>query len=480
MIFPRTWKRYDNKSLSLYLLAVIGILLLSYRTSGAIVIGLVPILFLAGALHPRRLFVALIMSITLILSNSFFVPKTTGIIVTFRMLTLFVGAVGLLFIWTPRGNALLAPFLAYYAYVAYMFIPSFSGWNAGISLMKLVHFSLTFSCYYIISSRVARLGPSDESSVRSVLLACAIIYILGSIILIPFPGISLMNPFDLDVHDIIARGVTLYKGMAMHSQALGPMVAMLTVFVFGDWLFCVRQSSWLHLLIVPAGLYVIYKTGSRTALGSALAGLVMCYFVMKFKQQGLSGMWKTKTTRLLTLVVIAGVSAVLSVPSLRQGAAKFILKFDPSAQAEDVSFNEITKTRKGKYESTLANFKNSPVIGNGFQVSEEFAGVDIPLTKLVSAPVEKGFFVTALLEEGGSVGFLVFWIVTLCVLRTLYVRNGYLSVVTFSTMLVANCGEFTMFSMTSTGGFNWAIVFSAAVLDEFRTRGECSFPGFVR
>jgi len=131
-----------------------------------------------------------------------------------------------------------------------------------------------------------------------------------------------------------------------------------------------------------------------------------------------------------------------------------------------VRMEDVMSTRQFLMDEAMYNWRKKPLIGNGFQVAESMRherreGIGAYL----SAPVEKGVWVTAVLEEGGIIGmllFCLFWIPAVILLW----RGGFYST---STMLlsfvVMNMAEFTMFSMSGTGGFIWSMIFITAILD---------------
>lgn len=100
-------------------------------------------------------------------------------------------------------------------------------------------------------------------------------------------------------------------------------------------------------------------------------------------------------------------------------------------------------------------------------------GMDVTsIGQLLSAPVEKGVWVTAALEEGGILGFLllVLFFVVACI--QLWERQAYVGLSVFVVMIIMNLGEFVMFSMTSTGGLVWAMIFCGLALDSQKRRHE--------
>lgn len=116
---------------------------------------------------------------------------------------------------------------------------------------------------------------------------------------------------------------------------------------------------------------------------------------------------------------------------------------------------------------SMENFRDSPWIGNGFQVSKEMESQSL---NILSAPVEKGFFLTMVLEEGGILGGIIFALF----LATVYLKYMKLHFVcflsTFTCMIIANCGEAIIFSSSHVGGICWILCMVALVLDVQREK----------
>jgi len=84
---------------------------------------------------------------------------------------------------------------------------------------------------------------------------------------------------------------------------------------------------------------------------------------------------------------------------------------------------------------------------------------------ILSAPIEKGVWVTAILEEGGIIGWIIF-VMFLCACITKSIRRrAYIGASCLFVFTITNLGEFTFFSMSYAGGFCWAMVFVGLALD---------------
>jgi hypothetical protein len=133
-------------------------------------------------------------------------------------------------------------------------------------------------------------------------------------------------------------------------------------------------------------------------------------------------------------------------------------------EAESVTFEGAVSSRKSVVEMSYENFRQSPVTGIGFQVStaEHF----VRTASLFYAPIEKGFLPTALLEEVGILGTVVFCVVIAVWFRQLIAARNAPGVVLLVAFLLMNCGEVSFFAIAGHGAYEWSIVFGGILLGD--------------
>ncbi|MGN0885696.1 MAG: O-antigen ligase family protein, partial [Candidatus Spyradenecus sp.] len=250
-------------------------------------------------------------------------------------------------------------------------------------------------------------------------------------------------------------------------------IAMLAVVLLADLLFSIRKWDKLYLLLLFCTPIVVFRTGSRTAMGTLLAGLFFV-FLLFVNARGLGARWKTRATSALMTLGIIGGCLLFITPQMREKVVSFMYKSGGNTVAEEFQTVEnLVSTRQGLMDNAITNFKESPWIGNGFQVSEDFAHREIVSWKQVlSAPIEKGVWVTAVLEEGGVFGMLLFVIFILTAIFGLLSRQAITGAAALFIFIISNLGEFTFFSMSYTGGLMWAMVFTGVALDAQRLKED--------
>ncbi len=462
---------YDKEWLIRSLLGL-GLMGVAMRFTGGLAFALIyPMILLAFSKNRAELMLyCILMTIAMTMANAAVIPKSFSFGIMARSTYFIVAGVLIFQIIGVRTSRFLSPLLMLLPYIFYMGLVSASGWQPIVSYLKLLLFVVIFLAFYSVA-KMASLPQIDGSKLRSIFLSFAIFFIVGSVLLIPFPGLSYLNAAEIQASGGLVEG-TMFKGMTLHSQSLGPVVAIVSTLVFADLLFCVQKWDKLYLLLLGCSPILIYMTGSRTAMGTYLAGLCFVTFLF-MNARGIGGRWKARAVNTILMLGIFGGLALFSTPQMREAVARFALKYVSEDSELVVDYESVIATRQGSMDMQIANFKASPWIGNGFQVSEGLAEVDyVNWKQLLSAPVEKGVWVTAILEEGGVFGMILFVLFLLVVFPTLFVRQAFLGLSVFFVMIVCNLGEMTIFSMTSTGGLTWAMVFVGLALDAQRIHAQ--------
>lgn len=457
---------YRKKELYKYLAMLVALIAVMKLSGGAGFVVVIPLALLALS---RRESVSVLfwvlMCTTMLMANGNIVSKDVVFALSQRALLVVIGFVSILQLGGQRSSPVAKPFAIMYAYVIFMIVPSLFGWNPKISLLKIALFTMIYSAYFGVAISIARNNSQNTACrLRAVVLAVAVFFVFGSIALVPFPGLSQMKAEDFMENPDLT---SLFTGMTNHSQALGPLISSIAVFLFADLLFSIRKFDKLYGGLLLCCPYLIYKTSSRTGMGAFLLG--MGFVVWQFMNaRGMSSRWKSKVMNIVSMIVFGMLVAILAVPSMQAKAVKFILKWQGD---EEVSVQRVVLARQGKFEDAIENFKKSPLVGNGFQVSEAHEDMKGGLLVL-SAPIEKGVWVSAVLEEGGIIGFMIFIVFLFACIVGSMRKRAYITASCLFVATLSNLGEFTFFSMTYTGGFIWAMVFTGIAMDVQRIREQ--------
>ena len=465
---------YDK---ALLMRGLLGLLLLCVAmkvTGGAGFLLIFPFVILGFSKNKSGLlFWCLLATTVLTMTNPNIAPKDGTFSIANRALYLLVGGVMTLQMVGQRTSKLLTPLLAILPYIAYMAMVSSVGWQPIISYLKLTLFTIVFFAIYSVGNAATTQSSLGAAQLRSIFLCFATFLIVGSVCLIPFPAIATMSAdFYLQRGLPLPEG-SLFMGITLHSQSLGPIVAIVSVVLLADLLFSVKKWDPLYLFLLILSPILIYKTGSRTAMGTYVAGIFFTTFIFMCAH-GIGARWKNKALSALVLIGLCGGLAFMATPSLRESAVQFIFKSRGTEIAkESQTFERMVSSRQFLVDQAIANFKESPWIGNGFQVSSVQRDLKVTSWKqLLSAPIEKGVWVTAVLEEGGLFGMLLFCLFLLIAFYSLLTRHAFIGVSIFFVFFVSNLGEFTFFSMSAGGGIYWSMIFMGLAMDVARLRQD--------
>ena len=472
--------QYDKKKL-IRCLVVLGVLtILGHFTHGLIMV-IAPLLIFA-AISQRKsvdsLFWILYLVFCSVGNRYFFAQSATALLLTRATLmgvtvVLMFGAGG------RRAPAFVHPLLGLFLYIGWEAIVSAQGYAPGVSYMKLLLFVPLYLSGYAIACDVTASTRANAKLVRTVVLSIIILIIGGSMALMFVPSIGQMSAAreGADVAAVmrgIASGesVSLFCGMCAHSQALGPLIAILSSLVFADFVFGVRRKDWIYIGLLVSCPYLVYKTSSRTAMGTYVMGMGLVTLLL-MQARAVGARWKGKVLMIVFTLGFMGLAAGLAVPSIRNRALSFVLKTAATEEksAADMTFENVTSSREGLVQESLEGFRRKPLIGNGYQVAWYMQYMRRRGIKdYISAPIEKGVWPTAVLEEGGIIGLVLFAGFLLVAMSILYRKHAYCGLSVLWTFMFANFGEFSFFSMSYVGGFYWLLVFTGLILDGQRMK----------
>ena len=456
---------YDKKYLFKCLLWLGIVFGLMRATGGAGFAIVIPMVFYSVlARRTEALLFWLLVAVCTLVVNPHLVPKGGGFGWMQRGVMLALGSVMAVNVMSyPLHNA-ARPYAGMLFYVLFMVLSSVQGWNPKISYLKLVLFTLIYFSFVGVSNQVG-INPNVSSrKIRSVLLSMAILFLIGSVALIPFPGLSQLKPEDFEFgYTDLSNLKSLFMGMANHSQCLGPIVSVLMVTLLGDLLFSIKKVDLLYLILLICCPYLVYLTSSRTGMGSFIFGLLFVLWVF-MNVRGMGSRWKSKVMSVAMATLTVFLAVFVFIPSVQDKAAKFLMK-SRSDDVGPVTMEAVASSRMGLVDVEMHNFRESPLLGNGFQVSKEMKNLKGEGLAILSAPIEKGVWIAAVLEEGGIVGWAIFVAFLLsCIMKSIK-RQAYIGASCLFVFTMTNLGEFTFFSMSYSGGFCWAMVFVGLALD---------------
>lgn len=466
-------KIYDTKQVFKCLFILVTMVAAMNVTGGFGFAVIIPFALLSLTRNkPEDVFFYILAMVSAIVSNPRIAVRGAAFFIEQRIMLMGFGLLLAARAAGGRRSPLATPFLGMMIYLAYMALVSSTGWQPVVSYLKLTLFTFTYLAFFGAANAAAVNPHVNVTAVRSVILSVAAFFLIGSVALLPFPALGMLDASTLLLEQ--RENITsLFMGMTSHSQCLGPMVSCLAVIIFCDLIFGVRRLSKFHLMLLLCCPVLIYKTSSRTAMGTFLAGMMFAsYFFMVAR--GVGRRWRGKVLSYIWIGAILAAVAAACSDSIRESALQFIHKrADLEAEAPEMNFETLTSSRMFLVEESLANFRESPVFGNGFQVSRAMAtDGTTSAVNFLTAPVEKGVWFAAVLEEGGTIGFVIFTVFLLSVMIRMIRLKAYTTASVFFVLIVSNFGEFTFFSISYLGGFIWALVFASIALDAARLRQD--------
>ena len=353
----------------------------------------------------------------------------------------------------------------YVAFVSYCVVMAIcsavSGWFTTIALFKLGNFWLTTTAILLGGSILVRkrVDPGEwviALSLTGIAAGCVAI------------ALGVQNSLFR-----YGRVTDQFTGAFLHPNCHATYASLFVTFLTAVFVYSRYRHRWLMFPMAIAWLIFMAWSKSRTSFSATLAGMLIL-IVFGGSTTRLAGWIRRSNVSRTTLYTMIGSLCLLgtiydlaSGNALSSGAAAFINKGRVQGDDSSDTFIDslaVVQSRRGLIEYSMKNFGENPIFGIGFQVAktEEFART----ATLFTAPAEKGFMPTALLEEGGLVGttFFMIWIVAL--LATLLTRRNVPGLMVFAAFFMSSMTEVTLFSPGGVGGFGWVMVTAAITFGE--------------
>lgn len=309
-----------------------------------------------------------------------------------------------------------------------------------VSIMKLLSFAAGSLTVLVCCERL------NKSEIKSLWLWVSALFTL----------VICLSLFTLAVPAVAHHRGAGFQGILNHPQALGALIAPFASFLLAGVFFQRKSLISMPVLIasVLVGISVLSETRTAmVAVALSLVSTLILYFISNKRFSKNSSMGKTLAKGAAFLVLF--LSVVATYKPAQDVLFSYVLKRESSNVEEALS------SRSSGIASQWNHFIAKPIAGWGFGVypGDNFAkDVHTFMGIPISAPVEKGFMPTAVLEELGFVGalFLIYflWRITRFVVSTPDIRWAAL----FFACLFVNLGEFVFFSAGGIGIFYWVLM----------------------
>lgn len=364
-----------------------------------------------------------------------FQPSAFFLQVSFAMLALS----GL---WRIKiGRDMLSSILSFIAFVSATSASSLLSEYSGVALFKVVVFSIFLTACWL----------SCILSKKEVVKQWE--YIYAFIITFLMIGVALT-----DSPLAYPKNATGFAGITNHPQTLGVFLAVC------GWILFFRTGKWVFL---PFILWQLFITEARSGIYSFALSGIMTLVIYGYKAHfRISNKWLLAFVCLGSVYIAATIVSpkpIFGFSDLIEQSRGIALKRGSSQSVAGA----LVESRGFLAAASWQNFLESPWLGIGFQVSNGRYGsypmevqYESTFALPISAPIEKGFFWAALLEEIGIIGAIAF----LSLIVSLFFwgqssGSGALGFATFLAAILCNNGESVFMSGSGIGGFMWVFLF---------------------
>lgn len=358
-------------------------------------------------------------------------------------------------------------YLALVVYVVVMAICSIlSGWYTSIALLKLFNFWAVVSSVFagLVVLRKARIDLSEWFV--SLILAAAL-----------FGLLSMAFGVQKNYYGEVGGG-RLFNGAFLHPNCHSMYASQFIVFLSSVALLGKYRNIWLALPLITVWIVFMLMSEARTSVLATSAGLLVL-FVFARPARNRAG-WRLKVNlsrpAICACILMAGVALIATDAALGGAVRRSVVNFfnkGGSAESSDLDTNQMMASRTGMIERSWGNFQESPIYGIGFQVAKTEAFVRG--ATWLTAPAEKGFLPTAVLEEGGILGATAFVLFMVAYVGELRRERSTPGLAMFATFLTCNMTEVSIFSPGGAGAFGWIMVAASLILSDHCWRSPQPF-----
>lgn len=420
-------------------------------------------------ISPEAAFKSLAICYLGLMLNTFFVPKSSVLWAPARVVLPFLALVrfGIDLVAYRLTLSNRAAYMALLFFCGTMAVCSIvSGWYTQIALLKISYF-LVFMTTVFAGTAVIRHRRADLGEWFVAIILAATLVGLAAI------ALNVDNNFRqrVEVFGRISYG-TAFNGAFGHPNVHAVYGSLFMTFLGIVWLLSTYRQRWLVLPMMASWAMFIAWSASRTAFLATSASVLILVLSAKPFRSRLGWRIRPHVSRrtlvaLLVLAVVAGLFwDVATDNSLGKAISSYMVKgaISNEAYGNQVSMERILSSRLGLIDFSWKNFLENPFFGIGFGVAktEVFKRTATYLT----APAEKGFLPTAILEEGGLIGTTAFVLFIVAFSWEMVRQRNVAGLVMFWAFLVTNLGEMTVFAPGGAGAFGWLMVGAAMILND--------------
>ncbi len=358
------------------------------------------------------------------------------------------------------------PLGAIYPFLLMAALSSIEGYCPAISYLKIVNFFIFITGIYIGTKNIHRC-PEAITQIRCTFLAIIVLLVYGSLATLPFPSVayytsmrSIVQEFGFAYADEIfdGGGQSLFTGITVHSQFLGPVLGCCFAWLLCDMLIVERKFSSFHLALSLPIPVMTYMTRSRLALLVLAFSVAVIAFYCTPNARVVSRVRARFSNVMLVVIVLLTGAAVFF--EIRGGyVSKWLRKTNDVASDARSLGEAVTGSRQGKIAECLNDFHQNTLFGKGFQVDRTTQRrFEAGQVSIFSAVIEKGLLPLMVLGETGILGTMAFAIFLIVFFVTCHGRHYTATLTLFCVYLSTNMAEATFFSPSGCGGVLWILM----------------------
>lgn len=339
-----------------------------------------------------------------------------------------------------RDAGLLAPLVVYSATVGVL--AAAGSVAVEISLMKLLSFTLVSAATLVGWARL------DAGGRQNMLLWIG--SLIAAVLVLSVPT------YFVEAVGYATNGFA-FQGILNQPQAFGSFLVPVAVWLTANAFAARRAVSAFGLAVISFVWVLMLSSLSRNAAVASLLALSLGATLVWLRSGGLGGQQAQRLILTMTWVAIALFITALAFPAAADRIIRFVSKYGEIRTVAE-SFNE---SRGWLIDLQWQSFLARPWTGHGFQVypSGVFpSGVTEIMGIPVAASVEKGFIGTAVLEETGIIGAVVFLGLVIGLLRTAMAKGDLASLCLLLACLFINLGECVLFAAGGLGLYVWLLI----------------------
>jgi len=245
-----------------------------------------------------------------------------------------------------------------------------------------------------------------------------------------------------------------FQGILNHPQAYGVYMVIPTLWLTGIWLVN-KKTTFIMKFIILGGWITVFASRSRAAILAAVLGILFTMVIACFRRPS----WNKKLLMIIRkpvfIAMIFLVIIVMMFPGniVKEAVGDFIYKNTGSI------YENIYHSRGFLIERSWENFQEHPLTGIGFGVASDKQDFIIKEAKFIniplSAPTEKGFLFSALLEEVGIIGTFLFLLFFFKLIKPILKYGDLPSMWLFACAFFITCSEMVFFSLGGLGMHVW-------------------------